>query len=261
MVFVLSSMQTSVNQLFDLDTTQFLYCGLLICALTPIAWVRDIARFSFSFLIGNMLIVLALVVVTAYCSWLIAVNGLSENIEAFNGNGYLSVVGFSLYAYEGIGFVMPIMQSCATPEKFTKIVIYAVMTLAVVYCFFGTFCYLALGSTMPALVTGVLPPDNIGTVILKFLFSLNLIFGFAITINPTSTIMEGWLLKHMASTKTKYWCKNLIRFFICSAVCIMSVTVSKKIDKFLGLLGALLCAPLAMTLPAVVHLKACAKSK
>lgn len=261
MVFVLKSMQTSVNQLFEVSTTQYLYCGILICCLTPIAWVRDIARFSFSFMIGNCLILLTLVVVTIYCAKLIAEEGLSENIIGFNSTGYLSTVGFAIYSYEGIGVVMPIMQSCACPEKFNEIVVRAVMTLAFVYCFFGTFCYLALGSTMPAYVTEVLPPTNIGTIMIKFLFSLNLIFGFAITINPTTTILEGWLLKGWASTKKKYWTKNLIRFLVCAAVCIVSVTLSAKIDKFLGLLGALLCAPLAMTLPAVCHLKAIARSK
>ena len=40
----------------------------------------------------------------------------------------------------------------------------------------------------------------------------------------------------------------------------MAILISDKIDKFLGLVGALLCAPLAMTIPAMVHLRLLAKS-
>ena len=63
-----------------------------------------------------------------------------------NHDGYWSMVGFSCYAYEGIGVVMPIMNNCACPEQFDKILLYAILTLTAVYCFFGEFCYLVLGS-------------------------------------------------------------------------------------------------------------------
>ena len=41
----------------------------------------------------------------------------------------------------------------------------------------------------------------------------------------------------------------------------MAVTLAHKMDKFLGLIGALLCAPLALTMPALLHLKLIAQSK
>ena len=41
---------------------------------------------------------------------------------------------------------------------------------------------------------------------------------------------------------------------------VIAMTVADKIDKFLGLVGALLCAPLAMTIPAMVHLRMLAKT-
>ena len=42
---------------------------------------------------------------------------------------------------------------------------------------------------------------------------------------------------------------------------ILGVCLASKIDKFLGLIGSFLCAPLAMTFPAVLYLKHLAKSK
>ena len=39
----------------------------IICILTPIAWVRDIAKFSFTFMIGNFMILFTTLVVASYC--------------------------------------------------------------------------------------------------------------------------------------------------------------------------------------------------
>jgi amino acid permease len=62
-VFVIKSFTTSINQAFSLNTPMWYYSLGLICILTPIAWVRDISRFSFTFLIGNLLLILTVGVV------------------------------------------------------------------------------------------------------------------------------------------------------------------------------------------------------
>jgi len=41
---------------------------IFVAILTPIAWVRNIADFKVSFLIGNLSILLAFVVVLGFCS-------------------------------------------------------------------------------------------------------------------------------------------------------------------------------------------------
>ena len=116
------------------------------CILIPIAWVRNISRFSFTFLLGNLCIFSTVVIVSLYISKDFYKNGFGPNLKTINYDGYWSMVGFSCYAYEGIGVVMPIMNNCACPEKFDVILKYAIITLTVIYCFFGDFCYLVLGS-------------------------------------------------------------------------------------------------------------------
>ena len=66
MAFMLKSLKSSVNQAFEVETEMWLYASILICILTPIAWVRDISKFSFSFMMGNLLILLTIVTVSFY---------------------------------------------------------------------------------------------------------------------------------------------------------------------------------------------------
>ena len=58
------------------------------------------------------------------------------------------MVGFSCYAYEGIGVVMPIMQATSVPEKFGTLLFAALGTLTVVYIAFAEICYTTLGKRM-----------------------------------------------------------------------------------------------------------------
>jgi proton-coupled amino acid transporter len=58
------------------------------------------------------------------------------------------VVGFSVYTYEGIGVVMPIMQACDCPEKFNKILLVALFLLTTVYIFFAEVCYYTFGENL-----------------------------------------------------------------------------------------------------------------
>jgi amino acid permease len=60
----------------------------------------------------------------------------------------MSMVGFSCYAFEGIGVVMPIMENCDCPEKFDKILFAAILTLTFFYVLFGEWCYLVIGDKL-----------------------------------------------------------------------------------------------------------------
>ena len=107
----------------------------------------------------------------------------------------------------------------------------------------------------------MLPADNMAVIMMKFLFSLNLICSFPIAIQPTNIALESWLcgcLKKRSSVL--YWMQNFSRFLVCLSAIILATCLADKIDKFLGLVGSLLCAPLALFFPALIHLNLIAKS-
>ena len=73
-VFIIESMKTSVDKLLGIDSNHWLYAAGLMVVLTPVAWVRNIAKFAFTYLIGILLIVWGVIVVTGY-----AIGTLTEN--------------------------------------------------------------------------------------------------------------------------------------------------------------------------------------
>ena len=171
----------------------------------------------------------------------------------------------TIYSFEGIGVVMPIMHACETPEKFTSILTAAILTLVVGYVVFSEICYFTFGSDMDKpIITEMLPGDKPYVIVTKLLVSVNLICSYPIMIKPANKIFEKWVFRCKGlkkKTKTRYWLKNFQRFLVVFGGAYLAVELASKIDKFLGLLGALLCAPLALFMPALLHMVLLAKTK
>jgi len=168
------------------------------------------------------------------------------------------MVGFAIYAYEGIGVVMPIMQASAEPEKFKMCLLGAISTLSVIFITFGLLTYITFGSDLDEpFITEMLPSDNLGVELIKVLFCFNLVFSYPITINPANSILESYVFggDPRRESGIRVWARRFSRFIVCLAATCAGIALASEMDKFLGLLGALLGSPLAMTLPAAVHLK------
>ena len=107
-----------------------------------------------------------------------------------------------------------------------------------------------------------LPSTSIFFCLLKLAYSGNLIFSYPIMISPCNLIIESYVFKccFRENSVLRHWLKNFSRFIVCITACFIAVALADKIDKFLGLLGAVLCAPLALTMPALIHMKLIAKT-
>ena len=82
---------------------------IFILINTLLAWVRNISKFKYTFLFANIVIIFTVCVTCYYSSMKLKTDGLGPDVEAINYNGMLSMLGFSIYTYEGIGIIMPCM--------------------------------------------------------------------------------------------------------------------------------------------------------
>lgn len=69
--FIIQSLRTTVDAQLGMETPVWPYLAGVLSVLTPIAWVEDIKKFSFTFLVGNLLILSTIITVSSYCIWLI----------------------------------------------------------------------------------------------------------------------------------------------------------------------------------------------
>ena len=66
MTFLVTSMKSTFDVIFTIDSNIVIYATIVVLILTPMAWVRNIAMFSFTFLIGNLLILITVIVTSVY---------------------------------------------------------------------------------------------------------------------------------------------------------------------------------------------------
>ena len=74
-----------------------------------------------------------------------------DEIEMINKETFLSFFGTAIYAYEGIGIVVPIMDETKDKLGFSKIVLYMITLVTVLYLGFGLIGYFTYG---PVLLDG-----------------------------------------------------------------------------------------------------------
>ena len=76
--FEVESLKSTIDSVFSLDTSKAVYACIIVCILIPIACVRDIGKFSFTFLIGNCVIIFTVLVVICYCISLLVNQGIAS---------------------------------------------------------------------------------------------------------------------------------------------------------------------------------------
>lgn len=114
-------------------------------------------------------------------------------------------IGFAVYAYEGIGVIIPIMDVCACPDQYFKILTIVLIIISTLYIVFSEYClfvYGVAGLTDP-LITASLPQEDWEVWVIYLLFIVNLIFTYPLVIYPANNIIESYLYPGWPKSKKR----------------------------------------------------------
>ncbi|KAL5713775.1 Amino acid transporter avt3c [Ranunculus cassubicifolius] len=166
-------------------------------------------------------------------------------LEAFGG---FSVVfyglGVAVYAFEGIGMVLPLESETKNKAKFGKTLLWCMIFIAIMYAGFGALGYFAFGQETQDIIT-----TNMGKGVLSYsvqlCLCLNLFVTFPLMMNPVYEVFERRFYKGMYC----FW----LRWLVVLAVTLVALMVPNFAD-FLSLVGSSVCCILGFVLPALFHL-------
>ncbi|MQM10466.1 hypothetical protein Taro_043360 [Colocasia esculenta] len=167
-------------------------------------------------------------------------------LRAFGG---LSVVfyglGVAVYAFEGIGMVLPLESEAADKAKFGRTLGISMGIISLMYALFGVLGYFAFGEDTRDIIT-----TNLGKGLLTELVQLglciNLFFTFPLMMNPVHEVVE----RTFAGKRFCLW----LRWALVLGVTLVALLVPNFAD-FLALVGSSVCCVLGFVLPAWFHLK------
>ena len=83
--FLIKSCQSTIDNIFNVDSNIMYYIVVVIILLTILTWVRNLAKFSFAFIFGNILILVTVIMISVFAIKLIQEqDGMGPDIEFIN---------------------------------------------------------------------------------------------------------------------------------------------------------------------------------
>uniref|UniRef100_A0A2P2J2S9 Amino acid transporter transmembrane domain-containing protein n=1 Tax=Rhizophora mucronata TaxID=61149 RepID=A0A2P2J2S9_RHIMU len=168
-------------------------------------------------------------------------------LEAFRGFSVLFYgLGVAVYAFEGIGMVLPLESEAKDRDKFGKVLGLCMAFISLLFGGFGVLGYFAFGEETKDIIT-----TNLGAGLLSTLVQLglciNLFFSFPLMMNPVYEVVE----RRFWDSRYCLW----MRWAVVLGVSLVALLVPNFAD-FLSLVGSSVCCVLGFVLPALFHLMA-----
>ena len=137
--FIMVNFSDVIYHAFDFDVSRFYIAIIQFIVFTLLCYVRKIEIFASTHVFADLMIVVALVTIIVYGSIKMVNDGETQidTIPFMNYKTYSDAIGFSVYAFEGIGIILPVQDITANPDGYYKIVIAVITTVALIYVMFG----------------------------------------------------------------------------------------------------------------------------
>ncbi|KAI0749738.1 transmembrane amino acid transporter protein-domain-containing protein [Daedaleopsis nitida] len=227
----------------------------------PLALVRNLARLSTTALIADAFIVAGLIYIFGSEAGIIARNGIAK-VELFNSKDWPLLIGTAVFSFEGIGLVIPITDAMKEPRKFPKVLTAVMLFLMVLFCGGGVMSYLTFGADVQTVVIVNLDTTSKLTQAVQFLYSLAIMLSVPLQLFPAVRIMENGIFERSGKRNVVVkWQKNVFRFCTVAFCAGLSYFGAADLDKFVSFVGSFACVPLCYVYPAMLHYKACARTR
>jgi solute carrier family 36 (proton-coupled amino acid transporter) len=136
---------TMASELFDKDIDRNYFAIFCLILFSFLCFVRKIEVFAATHLFADAMIMLAIIIIVSFGGIKISNDGLKNDVDFINQRTFADAIGFSVYAFEGIGMILPVQEITANPAGYKSIVIGVIITICAVYVSFGYFCVIAWG--------------------------------------------------------------------------------------------------------------------
>jgi proton-coupled amino acid transporter len=201
--------------------------------------------------LSNFCVILGAIMVMVYS---VPKIGEGKGVEGAVWPTYPVYLSGLIYAFEGIGCVLPIENAMKNRKHFGPVMIFVTVLLVVIFAVFGAIGYSAYGSDVQAVITLELPQNGF-TICVLVLLMIAILFTYPLMAFPAIEIIELKVFNvdslYMRTARTEML-RNLLRFCI---VC-LTAGLAMAIPNFglvLAFVGAFTCIPLMFIFPPLMH--------
>ena len=224
-------------------------CLLQLAVYVPLSLVRPLSRLAAAMLVADALLVACLAYLYAVQAARVARAGPAA-VPWLIGPSPLSFVGTAAYVFEGVGLVLPIVSSMATPQDFPAVLSLGMGFVLVLFVTFAALGALAFGpAAQPTILLNLswARPESPAATVLELTYCVIVMLTFPLGLYPGVEILDRALGVTGAAAKTRLRCATV--------VCLSAAAIlfSSILDVYIALVGAFACIPLGFIYPAVIH--------
>ncbi|GIY54168.1 hypothetical protein CEXT_466891 [Caerostris extrusa] len=228
------------------------YMGILLPLMVLYNFIRSLRRLSPFSSIANVLQSAGLVMVFYY---------LLSGPHTSNLNPYVAPIkklplyfGTAMYAFEGIGVVLPLENAMATPEDFgglNGVLNTGMVVVACLYTGVGFYGYLKYGDDVQSSITFSLPETAVSELI-RLMFALAIFLSYALQLYVPLSIIWPFLKKKFNlqrfSDRQQLSLELVLRTVLVFITFLMAIAIP-NLDLLISLVGALASSSLALIFP------------
>lgn len=249
----------------DLDVFWFIL--LQACILTPLTLIRDITKLSLLALLANIFIFIGLITILYYTIFEFVSNSFEPGrgiYYLFNESEFSLFIGVAIFAFEGIGLIIPIQESMIYPNNFPKVLFRVIMTISLIFIFIGAIGYITFGDRIDTVILLNLPQNSPYVIMIQVLYASAILLSTPIQIFPAVRLIELKLFSPSQSGRNSpivKWQKNILRLAFVLLTATIALYGGQNLDKFVSFVGCFACIPLVYMYPPMLHLKTCCDYK
>ncbi|KAI0243560.1 hypothetical protein L0F63_004989, partial [Massospora cicadina] len=214
----------------------------------PMSMVRKIKYFSLAAFFADLFIISGLSYLYYFDINRIARFG-AGSIENFNPAGVALMASTAIFAFEGVGLVLPIAESMEEPKRFPRLLSMALLISTLVLLTVGSLSYAAFGDEVNVVVLRNLPAAEPISQTVRLIYSLAVSFAVPLQLFPAIRILEWAFSPELPA-------RPLRETLLALALALLAYGGAPHLEKLVAFFGAVFYVPLYLIFPALLHRKA-----
>lgn len=252
-VFVAANLREVVaHYFFDLDTRVY-----LLLLLVPMVLLNLVK--SLKFLTPVSLIAAFLTVAGLACTFYFVLQDLpnTHTVKPFASWAQLPLYfGTAVYAFEGIGIVLPLENNMKTPEDFgglTGVLNTGMVIVACLYTAVGFFGYLKYGEDVKGSITLNLPGDQFIAQLVRIMMALAIFFSYGLQFYVPMSILTPSIKRRLQSDQSQLIGEYLLRVGLVVFTFLLAAMIP-NLGAVISLVGAVSSSTLALIFPPLIEI-------
>lgn len=252
-VFISENLKNVLDH-YNIYLDKHLIMAIILLPILLTTMIRNLKYLAPFSTIANVLMAVGIVIVMYF---------LVQDLPPVSDRNYVGTIsdfplffGTAIFAFEGIGLVLPLQNEMKEPVKFRKpwgVLNVGMSIVTCTYIMIGFLGYLKFGPAVGGSITLNLPKDEILAQSVRIIISLAILLTYALQFYIPVEIIWPSIHNMLGPIKYPVFAELAFRTFLVLVTFTLAETIP-LLDLFISLVGSVSSTVLALIFPAIVDL-------